>query len=298
MQLILKKAFFFNLLITLCSFVFALSITDETGRTIEIAKTPKRIVSLGPSATEIIFALGAEKALVARTDFCNYPLEATQISSLGGFDGKFFSIEKIISYKPDFVYGFAVMHDYLIPILEKYKIPIYLSNATTIEQIVQEISDMGKILDKEERAQEVTTDITNRITTVQNRVRTTIKDLNLEKRKVYWEVWNSPYMSCGKQSYINSLISLAGGVNIFAEIEQAYPVVSEESIIMANPDIILFPDDSGLSLEALSNRKNWKSLNALKNLNAFSVPADVFSRSGPRVAEAVEILAQRLYPAP
>lgn len=297
MKLIPKKIVFLSIFVTLSSFIFAFSITNETGRTIEIVKTPKRVVSLGPSATEIIFALGAENTLVARTDFCNYPLETTLIPSLGGFDGKFFSIENIISYKPDFVYGFATMHDYLIPILEKYKIPLYLSNATTIEQILKEISDMGKILDKEEKAQEVTTDIRTRINTVQTRVNTAIKDLNLEKPKVYWEVWNSPYMSCGNQSFINSLISLAGGVNIFGQIEQAYPIVSEESIIMANPDIILFPDDSGLSLEAISNRKNWKTLNALKNLKVIGLPADIFSRSGPRVADAVEILAEQLYPA-
>ncbi|MBQ1661883.1 MAG: ABC transporter substrate-binding protein [Treponema sp.] len=118
-------------------------------------KADIRIVSLGPSATEILFAIGANDELVARTDLCDYPEEAKDISSVGGFSGNTISLESILSFEPTLVYLFAGMHDFLIEPLEAANIQVYVSNANSIDAVKTEILDMGKITGHEKQAQSV-----------------------------------------------------------------------------------------------------------------------------------------------
>ena len=109
----------------------------------------ERIVSLSPAGTEIIFALGQGDKLVARTDFCTFPEEAQKISSVGGFDGKSFSLETILSYNPDFVYLSNGMHNHLVNTLESFGIKVYISDVISIEDVFNEIIDISKILNVE-----------------------------------------------------------------------------------------------------------------------------------------------------
>ena len=241
---------------------------------------PTRIVSLGASATEILFAVGAGEQVVARTDFCNFPVEASSIPSIGGFDGKTFSLESIISYKPDFVVLFKVMHDHLIEPLEKYGISYYVSDANTIEDVLKEIAEIGKITGHEENALALVKEI-----------QSSIINLSLISNKtVYWEVWNAPYMTIGATSFINELITKAGGKNIFADVEQSYPAVNEESIIARNPDVIFIPSDSPVTAEDVKNRAGWQDISAVKNNRIFKIDADITSRSGPRIKEAILLI--------
>ena len=241
---------------------------------------PTRIVSLGASATEILFAVGAGEQVVARTDFCNFPVEASSIPSIGGFDGKTFSLESIISYKPDFVVLFKVMHDHLIEPLEKYGISYYVSDANTIEDVLKEIAEIGKITGHEENALALVDEI-----------QSSIENLSLISNKtVYWEVWNAPYMTIGATSFINELITKAGGKNIFDDVEQSYPAVNEESIIARNPDVIFIPSDSPVTVEDVKNRAGWKDISAVKNNRIFKINADITSRAGPRIKDAILLI--------
>ena len=107
------------------------------------SKTAKRIVCLSPSGAEILCEIGAEKSIVSRTDFCDYPEKIRSVPSIGGFDGRTFSIESILSCKPDFVYGSKGMHDFLAPVLAKHKIELFLSTATSIQDLKNEIQYMA-----------------------------------------------------------------------------------------------------------------------------------------------------------
>jgi len=245
---------------------------------------PTRIVSLGASATELLFAVGAGNQVVARTDFCNFPPEASEIPSLGGFDGKTFSLESIIAYKPDFVVLFAGMHDHLIAPLQKYEIQYFVSDATSIEKVLAEIQEIGKITGHEEKA----------IALVEE-IQSSIENLSLISNKtVYWEVWNAPYMTIGGTSFINELITKAGGKNIFDDVEQAYPSVNEESIIARNPEVIFIPSDSPVTAEDVKNRSGWQDISAVKNNRIFKIDADITSRSGPRIKEAILLINEFL----
>ena len=265
------------------SSVLAFGAKDVTA-SVEQTSYPTRIVSLGAATTEILFAVGAGDQIVARTDFCNYPAEASAIPSLGGFDGKTFSLESIIAYKPDFVVLFAGMHDHLIEPLQRYEIQYFLSDATSIEKVLAEIQEIGKITGHEEKALALVEEI-----------QSSIDNLSLISNKtVYWEVWNAPYMTIGGTSFINALITKAGGKNIFADVEQAYPSVNEESIIARNPDVIFIPSDSPVTVEDVKNRSGWKDISAVKTDSIYKIDADITSRAGPRIKDAILLINEFL----
>lgn len=269
----------------------SISVIDAIGRTVTVSETPKRIVSLAPASTEIIFAIGAQENLVARTDLCDYPAEVKNVASLGGFDGKTFSLEKVLAFEPDFVYATATMHDHLIEPLEKYGITVYVSSASSVENVKNEILSIGLLTGKKDNAAKIISDIDEKVQKVQ-KVSVNAKE---NPPLVYWEVWNMPYMTAGGQSFMNDLIEKAGGKNIFADVSQSYPVVSEESIIMRNPEIILFPNDSGLTKESIASRPNWQETNAVKDGRIYQIDANILTRSGARIADSIDILSAIFY---
>ena len=244
-----------------------------------------RIVSLSPSGTEIIFALGLNDKLVARTDFCTFPEEAKKIDSVGGFDGKSFSIENILSFNPDFVYLTNVMHNHIVNTLESLGIKVYLSDINSIEDIYKEIIDVAKLFEIEKIGKQYIEKMSLELGD--------IKKDNIQKT-IYCEIFNSPFLTCGKNSFINDIIEYAGAKNIFDFLESSYPQVSEEIIIMSNPQIIIAPDYSEYDLEKIYYRNAWQSIDAIKNKKVFSVNGDVFTRPGPRVVEAVKLLKEIL----
>jgi ABC-type Fe3+-hydroxamate transport system substrate-binding protein len=254
------------------------------------SKHAERIVSLSPAATEILCAVGAFNRIAARTDFCNYPENVQTLPSIGGFDGKTLSIEKIISYRPDLVYATYGMHDYLVGTLRSYGIQVYISDASFIKDVLAEIDGIGRITGHEADAAVVR----NHITSVLDAVSTKIQ--GAATPGVYWEVWNQPYMSAGKNAFMNDLITSAGGSNIFADINQAYPVVSEETIIARKPDVILIPDTESITPQSVQNRAGWSSIPAVSSGRIIRINSDVTTRPGPRIADAVRILAKAIHP--
>ncbi|MCI1209157.1 MAG: cobalamin-binding protein [Treponema sp.] len=252
--------------------------------------SPKRIVSLSPAATEILCAVGAYNEIVARTDFCDFPPEVTVIPSVGGFDGKTLSLEKIISFQPDFVYAVKGMHDHLVAPLEKLGIKVYVSDAKSISSIITEIHTIGSITGHEKKAAETTAQIESLLLKVRDALQ------NEPAVTVYWEVWNAPYMTAGSSSFINEVIKDAGGINIFADIRQAYPVVSEESILARDPKVIVLAKTSGIQLQDVAERTGWQSVTAVRNKKIVIVDDTLTLRPGPRIAQAVLDLALSLHP--
>lgn len=263
-------------------FIFILCLTFLNGcskkhNTIS-SEYPSKIVTLSPSATEILFAIGAENQIAAVSEFSDFPQQAKQMPVVGGFDGKTISMETILSYKPDLVYLTDGMHNYMIAQLNQYGIKYYLSKADSILTIEQEILDMGKITGHQEKAEKVVKEIKYTIASIRKKE---------ELAKVYYEIWNSPFGTAGSNSYINDIIENANGTNIFIDIKEAYPIISEESIIAKNPDVILIPISNGISVEDVKKRKGWQNINAVKNNKIYLIDDNLYSRPGPRVKDAV-----------
>lgn len=278
----LKKSILF--VIILCA---AVNLTFAAGKKSKKTSSKDiRIVSLGPSATEVIFAIGAQDLLVARTDLCDYPPEAKNIPSVGGFAGNTLSLESIISYEPTLVYLFAEMHEGFVKPLQDLGIQVYRSNATSIEAVKNEVLDIGKLTGHEKQAQKVVKEMDEKISRTEKMYRAKAEDGKLPT--VYWEVWHSPMMSCGKNSFMGDIIAKAGGKNIFADEEQAYPMVSEEAVLLANPDFIFYSGDG------MGGGRPSELLKAKGGIY-YMGDDDSFVRSTPRCADAVEKLAAILW---
>lgn len=248
------------------------------------ADVPQRIISLAPSGTEVLFAVGAGDRVVAVDEFSDFPVEAKELPKIGGFDGKTISLEKILSFEPDFVYISKGMHDFLIPTFDEYGIKYYVSEGTSVEGVKKEIVEIGAICGNDKAVNETLKKIDDAIDSV----------VPTDKAPtVYYETWNSPYMSVGGNTFISDVISISGGKNIFEGLND-WPVVSEEAIISGNPDVILLPSSSGITAENVNGRKGWEELNAVKNNKVFIIDDNIFSRPGPRISEAIVQLAELL----
>lgn len=251
---------------------------------------PKRIVSLSPAATELLAEAGAISQIAARTDFCDYPQEVLQIESVGGFDGKSISQEKLLSFSPDLVCLTSGMHDYLTEFLENQKINFYILSQNSVSMILNDILTLGEITGNSETAQKNVQKITSRLNKIKS------KTENLPKVSVYWEIWDSPLMSIGKNSFITELISLSGGKNIFDSINSDYPLVSEEEILFKNPDVIIFSSENINGKTKIQNREGWKNLSAVKEQKIFPLDTNFITRPGSRIAESIEMLLKIFHP--
>lgn len=253
---------------------------------------PNSIVALSPSAAEILFAVGAGNQVAAVSDFTDYPPQAAEKPVVGGFDGKTLSMEKILSYKPDLVYMSDVMHNYMIDQLNSYGIKYYLSTTNSIAGVEKEILDIGEITGHVEQAKNVVSQMEEKLASVKGKLPT--GDVNYQggAPKLYYEVWNVPYMSAGAQSFINDVISAAGAQNIFSDVNDAYPIVSEESIISRQPEIIIIPASSGVTVADVKQRAGWQTIPAVQNNKIFIVDDNVYTRPGPRIADVVVELSE------
>ena len=267
---------------------FPVTVKDKTGHEITLKKKPVKIISLGAASTEILYEVGAEKQIAAVSDVSNYPAAAKSLPTIGGFDAKTLSIEKIVSFRPDFIIIYHGMHDFLIPSLEKFHVPYYVSNDATVADVIKEIKDIACLTGHKSTGDSLEkkyNDIINGLLK---------KSSGTKKQKIFWEVYNSPFMSAGKDSFINDVITLCGGENIFGNINQAYPIVSEETIIASSPDFILLPNDMYTDTEIVKSRKGWQNIPAVKENKIIIIDADIYTRSGPRIFDAIQELSRLL----
>lgn len=244
---------------------------------------PQKIVCLSPSGAEILYAVGAGDSIVARTDFCDFPAAVMEKESVGGFSGETISLETVLSYSPDFVYGSKGMHDQLAETLEAAGIKCYLSEAASIQAVYDEITYIADLTGHKNEGKKVVDSMKSRIEGAKK----------AEGSKVYYEVWYAPYMSAGSTSFITGIIEATGAQNIFSDIDQDYPMVSEETIIARDPDVIIVPE-MGYTADDVCSRAGWDTISAVKSGKVFIVDANIYSRPGPRVADAVESLAEIL----
>lgn len=259
-------------------------------------KFAQRVVALSPAAGEILFAVGAGGQVVAVSQFTDYPAEAAALPQVGGFDGKTLSMESILSFKPDLVYMSDVMHNFMIPQLEEYGIQYYLSKADSVTGVMNEILDIGELTGHADKANEVVAAMKIKIEAAGARLNLQSGE-NLDNQdnhavSVYWEVWNSPYMSAGASSFIDDVIKCAGGNNIFEDLQDAYPIVSEEAIIKRSPKVILLPASSGVTADNVRARAGWENVTAVVNDRIFVVDDNVYTRPGPRIADVIEELSK------
>ncbi len=275
---------------------YPLALKDDLGREVKLAARPARIVSLAPSITEILFAVGAGPQVVGLTKYCNYPADAAQGREIiGGFSAKTISVEKIISLKPDLVFAAGATHKPVSEALEAAGVTVFNFDPKDFADVYADILAAGALTGNPAQAEKVVADMKARVAKVTAITAAIPPD---QRVKVFYEVWDEPLMTAGPATFIGQVIELAGGINIFADVKEQYPTINSEAVVTRGPDVILGPSSHGEGLTAakIAGRPGWGELAAVKAGRIVIVDGDIISRAGPRLADALEAVARGLYP--
>lgn len=274
---------------------FPVTITDAAGRSVTIKALPQRIVSLAPSLTEDLFAVGAGDQVVGVTTYCNYPPEAATRERIGGYSAKTISLEKVVALKPDVVFAEKGAHKDTIAALEQMNVTVVAVDATTFAEVYTSLELLGRLTGHSDKASAVVSDMKTRIKAITDKTATIAPDKRL---RVFWEIWDEPLMTAGPKTFSGRILEMAGGVNIFADVDKDWPQVSAEEIIARNPAVIMGPDTHAdkLTVDVIGKRPGWEKLSAVTSGRIHFINGDTVSRAGPRLAEALHDTAVALYP--
>lgn len=270
--------------------VSARSYVDDANRKIYLAKAPTRIVSLAPSVTEMLFAIGAGDVVVGVTDFCDYPPEAATRAKVGYANP---NVEMLAALQPDLV---LAPHEFLKPDvilkLEQLKIPVFILAAATVEDIFGHLQTLGRMLDRPAAANNLVLTLRGQISAIKARMQ------HVAPVRVLYVLNSQPLITVGPGSYIDQLIGMAGGTNVAAQSSTPYPRLSMEVVLERDPEVLLFPTGKaeGISESEQQAWRQWPTLTAVKQGRLHQIPADLLNRPGPRVAQALDLLTDILHP--
>ncbi len=272
-----------------------IKLTDGLGRTVELAAPAQRIVSLAPSNTEILFALGAGKQVVGRDAISDYPAEAQSVTSIGSLLDKL-NTEAIVALKPDLVLAAEINSPEQVKALEDLKLNVYwLPNPKKFEDLYTNLETVGKLTGRSAEATKLIESIKARYDAVTGKVAAA-----KEKPTVFYEIDGTdptkPW-TAGPQSFVDTMLTLAGGQNVGAALKDPFAQISSEELVAQNPAVILLGDAPyGITVESLAQRPGWGSISAIKNKRVFTFDDNLVSRPGPRLIDGLEQIAQLLHP--
>lgn len=282
-------------LLTLALAVFAtdasaFTVRDMDGRDIVLAGPPQRIVSLVPSATEMIFALGGEARLVGRTDFCDFPAAARAKTSVGGMINP--SLETLASLKPDLVIvTSAGNRQETFAQLTRLRIPVYQIGAERIAEVKEVARHLAMLTGREAALAPVLDVIDRRVAAVREAVRP------FGRPRVLYVLWPDPLIVPGRRALVTDLIDIAGGDSLTAADADDYPRYSLEAAVAKSPEVIVLANHGSKSGPiAIDRWKRLTSLPAIKTGRVHSVDGNLMHRYGPRVLDGLEQLARAIHP--
>lgn len=283
----------FALALIVASPADALVVRDMTGREVALAAPPARIVSLVPSVTETIFALGGEARLAGRTDWCDSPPAARDKPSVGGMINP--SLEAIATLKPDLVIATDEGNREETAVqLRRLGIPTYLVHAHRVAEMLDMIARLGALVERPDAVAPLVQSIQARIDDVRRRV------AGRRPPRVLYVLWPDPLIVPGRASHITELIDLAGGRSITATVGESYVRLSLEAAVARAPDVIILADHSKAGTAAgRQSPEKWQRLTsvpAIRDGRLHSIDLSILHRYGPRVAEGLELLARMLHP--
>jgi iron complex transport system substrate-binding protein len=285
------KLFLIMLVILFSQRVYAGLYIDETGRDVNIPPSPKRIVSLAPSITETLFALGLDEEIVGVTTFSDYPEAAKSKPRVGSFVN--ISLERVVSLNPDLIIGTADGNKKeTIEQLERIGFPVYMINPASLEEIFEMILDIGSITGKDNMA-------TGLVRTLRKRVSTVVSQTtSLKKPKVFFQIGIDPIVTVGRDTLHNKLIELGGGINISGGQTAKYPRYSIEEIIVRKPEIIIVSSmKRGEDFDRIRNTwKRWKNIPAVKNNRIYILDTDLTDHPSHRIVDGLEAMARIIHP--
>ena len=269
---------------------FPVTVTDDLGNEVTLEAAPKSIVSLAPTDTEILFAIGAGDAVTGRTDYCNYPEEAADVDSIGTFSEP--NMELILSKSPDLVVASGYLDDNIRQQLEENGTVVFITNANDLESTQKDIETLGKLIGYEDEAKAVVDNMDNQWADLSKEL-----EAVTEEKSAFIDL-GSLY-SAGPNSMLDNSLKLIKVENVAADADSEWPQLSAEAVVEADPDVYI---SLYSKLEDVQQTAGLSDLACLNEDGGFiyidgsSVEGDMIQRSGPRYVEGLKVLAELIYP--
>jgi len=272
------------------------SVTDSAGRVVAIPANVSKIISLAPSTTEMIYALGKGSAVVAIDMYSDYPPEVSSVAKISNPDMTY-NYEQIAALAPDVVFAAGITNPEVVIAIEKLNIPVVVVGSvnTTVDSIKSDILLVGAMLGANDEA----TALTTKLQADWDALVTKVASVGTKPR-VFWELDatdpSKPY-TIGAGGFVNELLVAAGAVNVFGDIENPYPQVSVEQVVAAAPDIIILADSLyGVTPDMVTTRAGWEGIPAVKAQAVMPIDDNLVSRPGPRIVAGLQAVIAIVHP--
>jgi iron complex transport system substrate-binding protein len=269
---------------------FPVTVTDDDGQAVTIEREPQRLITLAPSNTEIVYALGIGDRLVAVSDYSDYPPEAATRPKVGYIR---VDIERVIGYNPDLVLATGAQRQQVTPQLRQRGLKVITLDPKNLENVFDNILLVGRATGQTAAAEKLVADLKARVKQIESGVRQAGT-----RPRVFFELDKSLF-TVGPGSFIHDLIVRAGGENIAGDADRPYPQLSLEVLLQRDPEVIIITDIGqygGETPESVRARPGWQSVSAVRNNRVVPINPDLVNRPGPRIVDGFEAIARALHP--
>lgn len=259
---------------------YPLKVTDARGRSIVIRSKPMRVVSLAPSNTEILCAVGLRDRLVGVTRYCNYPSWVKDKPKIGDMT---VSVEAVVALKPDLVVAHAQINESAIPKLEKLGITVFAVDPKTLSQVARDIRVIGRIVARPRTAERVAARLESQVEAIRSKP---------SSRRALVVIQSQPFWVAGPRTFVDEMLKLAGARNIAYDARPGFTTFSKELAVSRDPEVIIV----GLKSDVDYFRRDpaWRRTGAVKNGRVYVINHDLLVRAGPRLADGLRLLSQKL----
>lgn len=265
-----------------------ITVIDDSGVEVTLDAPAEAIVSLAPANTEIAYAVGAGDKMVAGTSYDDYPEEAKALPKIGDFSNP--NVEKIASYSPDLVLAAGGIQDKLRAKLEGLGMTVYVVDPKTYDGVIATIDNVGKLAGTED----VATTVTDAMTATREEVEAAVGDL--PAATTFLEIYSEPLMTAGTDTFIDDMITIAGGENIGAAAGSGFPSFSTEVLVKTDPAVYIADSGSMSEPGDIAKRAGFSELTAVKDGKVYVIEDSIIARPGPRLAEGLKALAGYIHP--
>ena len=266
----------------------SITLNDDAGKPVTLKSPAARVVSLAPANTEMAYAVGGGSKMVAGTSYDDYPAAAKALPKIGDFANP--SVEKIVSMQPDLVLAAGGIQASLRSKLENLGVQVYVVDPTSLDQTMTDLQNLGLVMGTSVTADALVEKMKADIKAVTDKV------ASLPKPTVFFEVYPKPLMTTGTGTFIDDLITLAGGTNIAAGAGSGYLNFSSEVLFKDDPDVYIAPIGSQADPGQISQRPGYNQLKAVIDKRVFTIADDLVVRPGPRLVQGLQQLARMFHP--
>ena len=258
----------------------AIEVVDDSGKLIKLNKPAKRVITLAPHLTEMMFAIGKGNVVVATVSYSDFPMQAKQIPRLGGFENA--KLESILAFNPDLILAWNSGNNLQqLAVLENFGLTLYRDNPKKVQDVARTLRNIG-ILTGSSESEQVANDFLRELDNIKDKYR---------KRapvRVFYQFWDDPVYTINGEHYITDVLAICGMENVFASMVQLSAPVNREAIIKANPEMIIAAGMNGVDKDWMEKWRKWREIKAVKYNNLFTSNPDWLHRHTPRLLLATE----------